>query len=50
MHSSQEDSVAGRWIFVPAIEETPVTFQVGIVANNGVILASERLLSTWLEA
>lgn len=42
MYPSQEDSVAGQWVFVPNREEVPVTFQIGIVANNGVILASDK--------
>ena len=42
MYPSQEDNVAGQWVFIPAREEILVTFQIGIVANNGVILASDK--------
>lgn len=31
----------GRWIYVPQPEEIPMTFQVGIVGADGVLLASD---------
>ena len=32
----------GKWVFVPDPEEIPVTFQIGIVGSDGVLLASDR--------
>ena len=34
--------INGRWVWVPDQEEIPTTFQVGITASDGVILASDR--------
>lgn len=32
----------GRWVYIPASEEIPVTFQIGLVGEDGVLLASDR--------
>lgn len=32
----------GRWVYVPAPDEIPVTFQIGMVGSDGVLLASDR--------
>src|SRR5437667_12459885 len=32
----------GWWMYHPAPEEIPVTFQIGLVADDGVILASDK--------
>jgi 20S proteasome alpha/beta subunit len=42
VYESQEQILAGHWVFIPAREEIPVTFQIGIVASDGVILASDK--------
>jgi 20S proteasome alpha/beta subunit len=47
MHVAESESIAnqrlqrGRWVYIPGPEETPVTFQVGIVGSDGVVLASD---------
>lgn len=36
---------SGRWVYIPDPEEIPVTFQIGMVGSDGVLLASDRLAS-----
>ena len=38
-----QEEVRGRWIYIPYHEEVPVTFQIGMVGSDGVLLASDRL-------
>lgn len=36
------DTRGGRWIYMPPSEDIPVTFQIGMVGEDGVLLASDR--------
>jgi hypothetical protein len=38
----------GRWVYVPAPDEVPVTFQIGMVGSDGVLLASDRLVTRFI--
>jgi len=38
-----QQEARGRWVYIPHPEEVPVTFQIGMVGNDGVLLASDRL-------
>jgi hypothetical protein len=41
--SNQNAEQRGRWIYVPYPEEIQVTFQVGMVGTDGILLASDTL-------
>lgn len=45
MQQCAPETARGRWVYVPTPDEVPVTFQIGIVGSDGVLLASDRLVT-----